>query len=1103
VIFDSLNLDWQAVVRSSNYFIDNNRYLWQPSERQVKDARIKIPLTISNKFAEFDALHIHYDELFPNNPSQPVLEMLFESEDENLVVLAGKKAFKLTPLETIDVATAAWLEKDNLYLTRRELGFSFDNNWRYAQDANNTVIQRRFHKKLANVEAMDLLVKPGFLVTGINLLVGFEDKLKYSEIVESAVIPKEKIDGVWRLNLGELIRKNYANKEQVFLEEVVVFVKGSMAENVQNRVLKKLVFQGVMGDKKPVDKVIHLPTRIIHKSPQQKIFSVDIHSLADEWVLKKMFFYMQTNKLNEFSGFKLGQARLVSQFQEPVPVSLLRQCEEMSSWWGGLTNEQCPKIKFYFPFNTLSERDWYQSEVWQNEKLKVSANAKAKFRVDNQEDLSLKISTSFLNPSDELVFELDGKDSEIELNWDNSKLVLDLVEPYKQRLLKGKFIGIDDKFVFKLSSRNNHNSSIVISQFQTAATQSVGTRIVRDNFKLSTTMPLSSWRIDNGGLIISSLYEDVVEIEFKQNFSLSADSRFRLEGTVESGILNLGERQWAIRANQAIDLGNVPINADSIKLRLRLKPGTIKLRNLVFFQAGDKQDIVNIQKPNHSWQVLKATDIVVPPDTMIINNEGNLKLVLNNNQAFNWKTTIDKPVNELRWLHFSYQIPWSVPALDKQWLSLHFVSKDNEEFIYPLLLDKAAAELKLFLPDILPASDKIMKEIRWQVKLSPKQMSTWAFNMKLEHIGLSYVKDLIKEKPILSFNEQQVFLPAKINWQQLVEDGKKLELGSWKLDENSKIKFLAHPFLEVKNVVFEGEVLDSKQIELLLTKDKIVNGGGSGFLSKLKTPLIILLLIVFFWWNWKKGWFLWVWRYSKKHAANVKHKLIINVLLLNRLVGLVCFVGGFWWLGKVGNGFWLLSLLILLAGVIWQELRMRKPIPKLRGFKFVVLLGITWIAWSLGQLSHNSDVLWYLLPLVAALYFWIHRFKLIWSQQGQILVWLLVASFLYWQGIQQSSGRGENYFFTFGGIAVVLMWSNLMQLLKPMLMLRWKQIYGGAGTHYIVGFILILVMVAMLLVIKLEPIAEQLAVIGYYMLVVGVVLEAWALRKNDKKICTE
>jgi hypothetical protein len=1112
VIFDSLNLDWQAVIQSSNYLIDDNRYLWQPSDRKVEDARIKIPLTISNKFAEFDALHIHYDELFPNNPSQPVLEMLFESEDENLVVLAGKKAFKLTPLETIDVATAAWLEKDNLYLTRRELGFSFDNNWRYAQDANNTVIQRRIHKNLVNVEAMDLLLKPGFSVTGINLLLGFEDKLKYSEIVEWAVIPKEKIDAVWRLNLGELIRKNYANKEQVFLEEVVVFVKGSMAENVQNRVLKKLVFQGVMGDKKPVDKVIHLPTRIIHKSPKQKIFSVDVHSLGDEWVLKKMFFYMQANKLNEFSGFELGQARLVSQFQEPVPVSLLRQCEEMSSWWGGLKNEQCPKIKFYFPFNTLSERDWYQSELWQNDQLKVSANAKAKFRVDSQADLSLKISTSFLNPSDELVFELDSKDNEIELNWDNSKLALDLVEPYKQRLLRGKFIGIDDKFVFKLSSRNNHNSSIVISQFQTAATQSVGTRIVRDNFKLSTSQPLSSWRIDNGGLIISSLYEDVVEIEFKQNLLLSADSRFRLEGTVESGILNLGERQWAIRGNLAIDLGNVPINADSIKLRLRLKPGTIKLRNLVFFQAGDKQDIVNIQKPNHSWKILKATDIVASPDTMIINKDGNLKLVLNNNQAFNWKTIIGKPVNELRWLHFSYQIPWSVPALDKQWLSLHFVTQDNEEFTYPLLLDKAAGEVKLFLPDILPASNKIIKEIRWQVKFSPRQMSTWAFNMKLEHIGLSYVKDLIKEKPILNLNGQQVFLPTKMNWQELVEDGKKLELGSWELDESSKIKFLEHPFLEVKNVVFESEVLDSSQIELLLTTDKMVNGGGSGLLSKLKTPLIILLLIVFFWWSWKKGWLLWIWRYSKKRATNVfqqiKHKLITHALLLNRLFGLVCLVAGFWWLGRVGNGFWLPTLLILLAGVIWQELRMLKGwATKNRCPPYLYLLAIAWAAWSLGQLSHNSEALWYLLPLVAALYFWIHRlreaFKLIWSQQGQIVVWLLVASFLYWQGIQQTSGRGENYFFTFGGIAVVLMWSNLMQLLKPMLMLRWKQIYGGAGTHYIVGFMLILVMVAILLVIKLEPIAEQLAVIGYYMLVVGVVLEAWALRKNDKKICTE
>ncbi|MCH8313425.1 MAG: hypothetical protein IID17_10615 [Nitrospinae bacterium] len=73
--------------------------------------------------------------------------------------------------------------------------------------------------------------------------------------------------------------------------------------------------------------------------------------------------------------------------------------------------------------------------------------------------------------------------------------------------------------------------------------------------------------------------------------------------------------------------------------------------------------------------------------------------------------------------------------------------------------------------------------------------------------------------------------------------------------------------------------------------------------------------------------------------------------------------------------------------------------------------------------------------------------------------------------------------------------------MRPKLEQRWpslsKKVYGGAGTYYIAGFLLTLVLTAFFLTIRLDPVAEQVAVVGYYMLLVGVILEARDFRKKN------
>jgi hypothetical protein len=89
---------------------------------------------------------------------------------------------------------------------------------------------------------------------------------------------------------------------------------------------------------------------------------------------------------------------------------------------------------------------------------------------------------------------------------------------------------------------------------------------------------------------------------------------------------------------------------------------------------------------------------------------------------------------------------------------------------------------------------------------------------------------------------------------------------------------------------------------------------------------------------------------------------------------------------------------------------------------------------------------------------------------------------------------------TLGGIAAVLAWRDFVRWVQPRLVARWpklaRNVYEGAGTHYFSGFIVVFAVAVIMLLLNLELIAEQLAVVGYYMLIVGVLLEVQSLYRG-------
>ena len=98
---------------------------------------------------------------------------------------------------------------------------------------------------------------------------------------------------------------------------------------------------------------------------------------------------------------------------------------------------------------------------------------------------------------------------------------------------------------------------------------------------------------------------------------------------------------------------------------------------------------------------------------------------------------------------------------------------------------------------------------------------------------------------------------------------------------------------------------------------------------------------------------------------------------------------------------------------------------------------------------------------------------------------------------------GENYFFGFATLALLFALRAGLLSLEPhfrrLFPATAERVYGGAGSLYFIGALVMLVAAVAVLCVRLEFISEQLAIVAYYCLVIGTVQAFWALHKGDKK----
>lgn len=114
--------------------------------------------------------------------------------------------------------------------------------------------------------------------------------------------------------------------------------------------------------------------------------------------------------------------------------------------------------------------------------------------------------------------------------------------------------------------------------------------------------------------------------------------------------------------------------------------------------------------------------------------------------------------------------------------------------------------------------------------------------------------------------------------------------------------------------------------------------------------------------------------------------------------------------------------------------------------------------------------------------------------------WIVFILIIYVIGLTHIGHVGENYFFTIGGIFVVIAWGVLAEYLKEWLQQSWPavaaKIFGSAGSVYFSGALLGLVSTTLLSFPQLKLIAENVMIVVYYCLLVGITLEILALRSS-------
>jgi hypothetical protein len=1086
-----------------------SQYVWR---RQSSARPTPLNLSLTAAIAKQPFQLDDYDELWIDyTPTPSVKRCVMQLQFQGLLQPYDKKILPKTVmwntgrntgfkvLEMLDVSHAAFKAKDYSYLLGRVLGLAPDEDWRFVQNQKNTVVQRRMHLKLDNAHALEIAFAAGAGVERVNLLVSRKDDHGEGELLEFAVLSPDATlpdghRGV-RLDLRDALAQRFpreweenskeAGTNSFYLQEVFLYFPGDAQTVAASKPVRRLTL--LEWAEKSVQDFRALTSQVVGINASRQRLAVNIRELGTmghvDLTQANLRLYSPEDAAS--CAVRINDIRAVNTYNSQVPAF----AENLEGWVrsrGGpfvrMLPEQGqveqPGIVNYLPLSTLFPME--------NTKSKTQINS-----LDDPQKIGPEIKQMGTN--------VPLPDFRV------------LTEAGKDVALENKRISI------------NNGAKLAFQGMEPTISRDGDSLVLKgDSDSLEITWPMATRLFEN-----TWFYFGVPE-----GAEQMADMSLTAEFADGHHILRRVEPNKPLR----IDSGGAQLTKLRLSLALRAKPFRIKLRELALFSP-------KIATYGEARMLPLPLAMYVKPKPTL--TEGTQRLMesgpgyatgLLGNEPVRFVTLLDKHLNWVESFNLGFRFPLGAADEGRCPLTMQ-LNWANGQTLRQFCPANMEGSIRLPLANLLGAENQgrnlgALKSIEWMVAASGSRVGdmqeAFSLNFAVQGWAMVSAMDQVRLSPLIQAGKEEVYADMPKIENALSDaylNSFWLPLEATALDKIAAMKGeilpVKHPLFTLNKIVAEPKQPIDLARWVTLFDPPAHNASP-------RWPKLLLWVSVIFlvWVAWKKEWwsmgglgriFLGMGKVLFG-LARITIQWLMRLLWrllpwLNLMVGVFALGPGLWLAGRLGTsiqgGMLLIGLILVLWGVyshwrggtsrIWHE-----------GGWIALTLFAGCAVWSLGNFGLQYDAAWGVLPLMGTVYALLpllyQRLLLWWQDKPHPLLlaaWTALTLVLYGIGLTLKVGSGENYFFTFGGMAVVMVVREFFLVVEPRFRLAFPNIanpvYGGAGRLYFSGALVLLVGTATMLSLKLELIAEQLAVVVYYCLVVGTVLEIVALRRahND------
>ena len=597
--------------------------------------------------------------------------------------------------------------------------------------------------------------------------------------------------------------------------------------------------------------------------------------------------------------------------------------------------------------------------------------------------------------------------------------------------------------------------------------------------------------------------------------------------------------------NQSVRLNLAGKSIDHLKLRFKLSekyPFNLVLQEMALFEpiAVTEAQAIDISKEWNGTS-LKPEQVQSKMIGEISIENAHLKATVLPKQGrvetVSWHNKINQKSQSIGWLKTKYRISPSAYFFNPCWLKVIWVGKNQKT---SQTICTKSFKGRLLIPVSDSFMDDLLESIHWETRigLPPTQPSLpVSFELKVvpNENNETTSRNNIINFPLLKVRGKKVFPVSLTNTtaEEIISNENKLDLGVHSIStdtfDTQNFTVLDHPYLHINFFSFKkinGHEKGGPELlwELPLptaTSDKF------SFLSVLyKFLLVPLTIILLIRWLWSKKGRLIIRRRVEEIIILVKNhnqRLLIflrkvasfihnKAIVLNRLsiLGLIGLIMGMILSDSISREYIVfVSTVLLLLGVLWYEFRVNKnqKIP----VSIHILSGalILWLVWLLAYSSQPPSRL--LVPFLPLACFYMSWFPRIFRSLPRYLThptrfWLTVAGTTYFIGVVALVGGISFSSFlkilSAGHLAIIPCWSHLMKNIQTKIENRWASlaefIYNEKENLYVAGFFVFLLAVTLFRILEFNLIAEQFAIIGFYLLATGLVLKTKDFFKQKK-----